>query len=105
MTSTESTFDLFSIGHSNIPADRFVALLRDAGVNAVADVRSTPYSRVFPWFSRQPLEQRLATEGIAICLTASRWVAGRLTKASIAMAWRTMKPSRAVPNFRTGSSG
>jgi uncharacterized protein (DUF488 family) len=66
MTSVEvSAFDLFSIGHSNIPADRFVALLRDASVNAVADVRSTPYSRFFPWFSRKPLEKRLAAEGIA----------------------------------------
>jgi uncharacterized protein (DUF488 family) len=66
MTSLEvSTFDLFSIGHSNIPADRFVALLRNAGVDAVADVRSTPYSRVFPWFSRKPLEKCLAAEGIA----------------------------------------
>src|SRR5580692_4311185 len=65
MTSIEmSAFDLFSIGHSNIPADRFIALLRKAGVDAVADVRSTPYSRVFPWFSRKPLEQRLAAEGI-----------------------------------------
>jgi uncharacterized protein (DUF488 family) len=66
MTSIEiSAFDLFSIGHSNIPADRFVALLRDAGVDAVADVRSSPYSRFFPRFSRQPLEKRLAAEGIA----------------------------------------
>jgi uncharacterized protein (DUF488 family) len=65
MTSIEvSAFDLFSIGHSNIPADRFVALLRKASVNAVADVRSTPYSRFFPWFSRKPFEQRLAAEGI-----------------------------------------
>ena len=65
MTSIEiSAFDLFSIGHSNIPADRFVALLHDAGVDAVADVRSSPYSRFFPWFSRKPLEKRLAAEGI-----------------------------------------
>ncbi len=66
MTSVEmSAFDLFSIGHSNIPADWFVALLRGAGVSALADVRSTPYSRVFPWFSRKPLEQRLAPAGVA----------------------------------------
>jgi uncharacterized protein (DUF488 family) len=66
MSSVEtSAFDLFSIGHSNIPADRFIALLRDAGINAVADVRSTPYSRFFPWFSRKPLAQRLAAEGVA----------------------------------------
>jgi len=31
-------FDLFTIGHSNIPIDRFVALLRQAEVTAVADV-------------------------------------------------------------------
>lgn len=66
MTSVEvSQFDLFSIGHSNIAAERFVALLRNAGVDALADVRSTPYSRFFPWFSRKPLEQRLAAEGVA----------------------------------------
>ncbi len=66
MTSIEmSACDLFSIGHSNSPADRFVALLRHVGVDAVADVRSTPYSRFFPWFSRKPFEQRLAAEGIA----------------------------------------
>jgi len=65
MTSIEvSAPDLFSIGHSNSPADRFVALIRNAGVTAVADVRSTPFSRFFPWFSRKPLEQRLAAEGI-----------------------------------------
>ena len=58
-------FDLFSIGHSNIPADRFIALLRDAGADAIADVRSTPYSRFFPWFSRKNLEARLAAEGMA----------------------------------------
>jgi uncharacterized protein (DUF488 family) len=58
-------FDLFSIGHSNIPASRFVALLRAAGVDAVADVRSTPYSRFFPWFSCKNLESRLAAEGVA----------------------------------------
>jgi uncharacterized protein (DUF488 family) len=60
-----TAFDLFSIGHSNSPADRFMALLRDAGVDAVADVRSTPYSRFFPWFSRKNLEARLAAEGMA----------------------------------------
>ena len=49
------TFDLLTIGHSNIPADRFIGLLRGAGANAIADVRSTPASRRFPWFcQKQP---------------------------------------------------
>jgi uncharacterized protein (DUF488 family) len=58
------SFDLFSIGHSNIAADRFIAMLRDAGANAIADVRSTPFSRFCPWFSRKNLEARLAQEGM-----------------------------------------
>jgi uncharacterized protein (DUF488 family) len=58
-------FDLFSIGHSNIPVDRFVTMLREAGVNTVADVRSVPSSRRFPWFSKTNLEAHLARDGIA----------------------------------------
>lgn len=57
-------FDLFTIGHSNIPIDRFVALLQQAEVTAVADVRSVPASRRFPWFSKSNLAKRLAGEGI-----------------------------------------
>ena len=48
-------FDLFTIGHSNIPAERFIALLRGAGVDAIADVRSIPASRFCPWFSAKNL--------------------------------------------------
>jgi uncharacterized protein (DUF488 family) len=58
------SFDLLSIGHSNIPAERFVAMLRSAGVNAIADVRSTPASRRFPWFSSKNLERSLQGDGI-----------------------------------------
>ena len=53
-------FDLFTIGHSNIPADRFIALLRGAGVDAIADVRSIPASRFCPWFSAKNLAPLLA---------------------------------------------
>jgi uncharacterized protein (DUF488 family) len=59
-----SSFDLFSIGHSNIAAARFIALLRDAGVGAVADVRSTLFSRRFPWFSGKNLAATLAQHGM-----------------------------------------
>ena len=60
-----SSFDLFSIGHSNIPAERFIGLLRHAGVNAIADVRSTPFSRRFPWFSAKSLAATLAQHDMA----------------------------------------
>ena len=59
------TINLLSIGHSNLPAERFVQMLQNAGVSAVADVRSVPASRFCPWFSREPLAARLARGGIA----------------------------------------
>jgi uncharacterized protein (DUF488 family) len=60
-----SSFDLFSIGHSNIPAERFIGLLRHSGVSAIADVRSTPFSHRFPWFSGKNLAVMLAQHGMA----------------------------------------
>ena len=58
-------FDLLSIGHSNIAAEHFVAMLQGAGVGTIADVRSVPLSRHFPWFSKKNLSARLAATGIA----------------------------------------
>jgi uncharacterized protein (DUF488 family) len=55
-----TAFDLFTIGHSNIAAERFVAMLRKVGVAAVADVRSIPASRFCPWFSAKNLVPLLA---------------------------------------------
>src|SRR5262249_25205373 len=57
--------DLLTIGHSNLTADRFVALLKDGRVTAVADVRWVPFSRWCPWFAGKALAQRLAGEAIA----------------------------------------
>jgi uncharacterized protein (DUF488 family) len=59
-----TAFDLFSIGHSNIPVERFVAMLRATNIAAIADVRSTPASRFCPWFSAKNLAPLLAREGI-----------------------------------------
>ena len=59
-----SSFDLFSIGHSNIPAERFIAMLRAVGADTVADVRSTPFSRFFPWFSGNNLARLLAQQSM-----------------------------------------
>jgi hypothetical protein len=59
MTAAQAC-DLMTIGHSNLAADRFIALLKNAGVTAVADVRSVPFSRWCPWFSSKALAMRLA---------------------------------------------
>jgi uncharacterized protein (DUF488 family) len=62
---TPAAFDLFSIGHSNHAMERFIELAHSAGITAIADVRSTPASRRYPWFNQARLAQRLAAEDIA----------------------------------------
>jgi uncharacterized protein (DUF488 family) len=53
-----------TIGHSNHPIERFIALLQQHDVDALADVRSTPYSRFNPQFNRERLQTSLADAGI-----------------------------------------
>lgn len=55
---------IHTIGHSNHPIERFLALLQPHGITAVADVRSTPYSRFNPQFRREKLQAALAGVGI-----------------------------------------
>jgi uncharacterized protein (DUF488 family) len=55
---------MFTVGHSTHALDAFVALLRGAGVEAVADVRRYPGSRRSPWFAREALAASLPGEGI-----------------------------------------
>lgn len=54
-----------TIGHSNHPIERFVDLLKAGEVNVLVDVRSTPWSRRFPQFSKEGLAKTLAEAGIA----------------------------------------
>ena len=55
---------LFTVGHSNHPIERFLALLRGHGVELVADVRSRPYSRFVPHFGKERLARILEDEGL-----------------------------------------
>ena len=64
MTDTAKR-EILTIGHSTHPIERFVALLKEHGVTAVADVRSAPFSRFNPQFNKNELQSSLKSEGIA----------------------------------------
>ena len=62
------TFDateVFTIGHSTHSWERFVALLKSANVTAIADVRTSPYSRLYPHFDRDDLREELRLDGLS----------------------------------------
>src|SRR5690348_7620224 len=56
---------VYTIGHSTQPLERFIELLRQHGVTALADVRSRPYSRMNSQFNREDLKDALREHGIA----------------------------------------
>ena len=55
---------IYTIGHSRHPTDFFIELLVGAGVEAVVDVRSVPYSRRHPQFNSRTVAVALRAHGI-----------------------------------------
>lgn len=55
----------FTIGHSNRSLDEFVALLQEAEIELLADIRTIPKSRANPQFNGDTLPGALASFGIA----------------------------------------
>ena len=56
---------LYTIGHSNHDLERFLHLLKMHAITAVADVRSSPYSKFNPQFNREVLQTVLKEDRIA----------------------------------------
>ena len=55
---------VYTIGHSTRTLEDFIALLKNAGVTMVADVRTVPRSRHNPQFNANALPQSLKQAGI-----------------------------------------
>jgi len=62
--SEESHTTLYSIGHSTHTIERFIELLKEHGITALADVRSSPFSRFNPQFNQHELKASLRENGI-----------------------------------------
>jgi uncharacterized protein (DUF488 family) len=56
--------NIYTVGHSNHPIEKFLALLSQHQITALADVRSTPYSRRNPQFNSKPLASALEAQGV-----------------------------------------
>jgi len=61
---SDDQLTIYTIGHSTHTIEAFVKLLRQHAVEAVADVRSSPFSRHSPQFNRDALEHELRLYGI-----------------------------------------
>jgi uncharacterized protein (DUF488 family) len=55
---------VFTVGHSTLPIERFVAVLAAYGIERLADVRTVPRSRRNPQFNADALAESLHDAGI-----------------------------------------
>jgi len=55
---------VFSVGHSTHSLSDFLGLLNNSGITAIADVRSSPWSRFNPQYNRPDLKKSLRSFGI-----------------------------------------
>jgi len=55
---------VFTIGHSTLPIERFIGLLRIYAIERLVDIRTVPRSRHNPQFNESALAASLASHGI-----------------------------------------
>ena len=55
---------MLTIGHSTLPVDSFLSILRENGVRVLADIRTVPKSRHNPQFAQENLKPALEAAGI-----------------------------------------
>ena len=55
---------IYTVGHSNVSQEAFIALLEQHGIEVLVDVRSAPYSKYVPHFNGDALKQAVVRAGI-----------------------------------------
>jgi uncharacterized protein (DUF488 family) len=85
---------MFSVGHSNLSLEKFLALLQAHGVKCIADVRAFPASRRWPHFGREALAAALGEAGIGYVWLPS--LGGRRAKGKV----ESPHTAWTVPAFR-----
>ncbi|MCK4626139.1 MAG: DUF488 domain-containing protein [Phycisphaerae bacterium] len=95
---------LYTIGHSNHSIDEFIALLKQHGITAVADVRSAPYSRYCPWFNKDQLAAALRLARIEYLFFGAELGARPQGSACLVNGQISFQKISETPDFRDGLS-
>ena len=72
----DKTPELYTIGHSTLVMDDFLALLKENYIQVLIDVRSQPYSRFNPQYNRESFKHAMAYANIEY-IFAGEYLGGR----------------------------
>ena len=87
-TAMADRLELWTIGHSTLPIERFIEVLRSFEIKVLADVRSFPGSRRYPQFNRERLSVSLVDAGIEYEHYPELGGRRRARSDSVNMTWR-----------------
>ena len=79
---------IFTVGHSTLPIERFIALLQTYGIERLADVRTVPRSRHNPQFNADELGRSLADHKIDYVPLQALGGLRHARKDSVNIGWR-----------------
>jgi len=93
---------LYTIGHSNQTRAQLIAQLEQYRIDAVADVRSVPYSRRLPQFNKTDLENELLRNGIRYVFLGDELGARRKEESAYTDMQATYERVAKLPAFQSG---
>lgn len=79
---------MLTIGHSTLPIETFLAILRENRVRVLVDIRTVPQSRHNPQFERENLASSLTNAHIRYCWEPALGGLRHARKDSINTGWR-----------------
>ena len=74
--------EIFAIGHSNYPYEKFIEMIKKYGIDCVVDIRETPYSKYNTQYNREILRENLKSSGFTYVYMGHEFGAKRQTKES-----------------------
>lgn len=98
---------LYTLGHSTLPFEKFLNLLRQRGIQILADVRSLTNSKLFPEFRRIYLTEHLPGSGITYhhlkeLGSRGRKPLARSPNTGLSKPWRVYADYMLTPDFERG---
>jgi len=79
---------IFTVGHSTLPIERFIALLKTYGIECLADIRTVPRSRHNPQFNSDMIGKALPAASITYIWMPALGGLRHARKDSINAGWR-----------------
>ena len=74
--------EIYTLGHSNYPFDKFIEILKKYNINCVVDIRAIPYSKYNTQYNKEFFQSNLKKLGYTYIYMADEFGAKRKTRIS-----------------------